>query len=300
MTGHLIHIGFPKTGSNFLRRWFSIHPQLGYVEGGIAGFRTIHDVPRQAAAPRPGLAYRVSSSESLVTPHSSVGEQTVDHERMVAADIEAAQAEACGMLASLFPNAHILLVTRGFRAMILSAYSQMARTGYDGGFEAWCERLHDEASWSEFLWNYDQVVRLYSEAFPGRLLVMPYELLRDDAGAFVRTLEGWLELDHCPPTHHRDNPALSPQALYWYPRLTARVRRLPIGKRLRGKLLRLYLPLVRTDRLRLPIRLLGTIRPFGRVTPDLVTDELVKRFGRRAESLRGNPLYAPYADDYLI
>src|SRR5262249_37217403 len=38
MTGHLIHIGYPKTGSNFLRAWFAQHPQLAYADGGIAGF----------------------------------------------------------------------------------------------------------------------------------------------------------------------------------------------------------------------------------------------------------------------
>ena len=39
------------------------------------------------------------------------------------------QVAACDALGALFPTAHVLLVTRGFRSLILSSYSQYARTG---------------------------------------------------------------------------------------------------------------------------------------------------------------------------
>ena len=46
MTGHLIHIGYAKAGSSFLRSWFAQHPQLAYAEGGIAGFPDVHALVR--------------------------------------------------------------------------------------------------------------------------------------------------------------------------------------------------------------------------------------------------------------
>ena len=78
MTGHLIHIGYPKTGSNFLRRWFAAHPDLAYIEGGIGGFAGVLDIAREGVSPHPDAAYRVTSAEGLATPHANIGVDVVD------------------------------------------------------------------------------------------------------------------------------------------------------------------------------------------------------------------------------
>src|SRR5688572_8511748 len=74
MTGHLIHIGYPKTGSNFLRRWFDAHPQLAYANDGIAGFTNVYEVARSGAALPTDVRYRVTSAEGLATPHPTFGD----------------------------------------------------------------------------------------------------------------------------------------------------------------------------------------------------------------------------------
>src|SRR4051812_10644515 len=114
MTGHLIHIGYAKAGSTFLQRWFAHHPELLYREGGIAGLADIYELSRQSAAPPSGIRYRVSSSEGLATPHAFVGLQHVAHGEVQAHHLREAQEAACAALAALFPNAWILVVTRGF------------------------------------------------------------------------------------------------------------------------------------------------------------------------------------------
>ena len=295
MTGHLIHIGYAKTGSNFLRRWFSDHPQLEFVDGGIAGFRDIYEICRRSAEPTDGILFRVSSSEALATPHPWVGLPAIDYDRIRADHIPAAQAEACATLAALFPNAHVLLVTRGFRSMMVSAYSQYARSGGEEDLFALAEGGEGSDAW-----NYDHVIGLYRSAFGDGLIVLPYELLRDDADAFVRELERRLGLSHCPAPELRLNSALSPEELSWYPRIARLVRKLPLGDRARRRLYRAYVRRTMTGELRPVARLLERVRPTITITSNLVPDDIVERFRGKADSLANDPIYAPYADDYLI
>jgi hypothetical protein len=87
---------------------------------------------------------------------------------------------------------------------------------------------------------------------------------------------------------------LSPVELAWYPVLTRAVRALPFS----GRIERSYLRLAFTNRLAGPISLLQRIHPREAVrgeVPDLA--EGWKRYG---EPFREDPLYAPYAEDYLL
>jgi hypothetical protein len=299
MTAHLIHIGYAKTGSTFLKRWFEAHPQIAFDANGIAGFRDVNDMARQSASPPSGMRLRVTSSEGFATPHAFIGGIGGGYHgyRDGEGRLPDAQAPAADMLAALFPDAHVLLVTRGFRSVVLSGYSQYVRDGGSRDFFA-PDPADPEAR--RYAWNYDYLVRLYRERFGDRLIVLPYELLRDDAEAFVREIERPLGLDHCAPPPHRHNPSLSPVELRWYPRLTRLIRRLPIGDLGRRALLRIYLPLVMRNRLGPLVRLLQATRPAEPVTRALVTDEVVDDFRGRAEVLRDHPLYRRYRDDYLL
>ena len=307
MSGHLIHIGYPKAGSKFLQRWFAEHPQLAFEDGGIAGFRNVYAIIRGGGAPRPGVHYRVTSYEGLVAPQASAGEDFVDYASSRDDDMPASQSKLCAALAELFPNARILIVTRGFRAMILSSYSQYVRSGGDADLDDLvAAALTDHAPGFDALlrlnpWNYDHVIDIYSRAFgPGNVIVVPYELLRDDAGAFTNCIEERLGLTHFPALGGRLNRSLSGAEMYWYPRLARLIRRLPIGTRLRRGALRLHVRAAMADRLRGPIALLGRWKKASAVSSSAVTDELLATFRGNAERLRGNPLYAPYACDYLL
>jgi hypothetical protein len=288
MSGHLLHVGFPKTGSNFLRGWFRDHPQLAYSEGGIAGYHGVYEIAREGVAPRPEVRYRVTSSEEFTAPHRDTGRE---HYRLDdPLDPAVAQENACTLLASLFPNAHVLIVTRGFRSMIFSSFSQYVRTGAGVPFEEFVTHPLIERPW-----DYDRVIGIYRNAFGAdKVLVMPYELLRDDVERFVRTLEERLGLAHCAAPPGRPNTALSPAEMYWYPRLTRLVQRLPIGSRLK----RTFLRGIFRNRLRPAIALLQRVRPGTLVTEDAIPEQLIAAYRARARSLRENPLYAPYAREY--
>jgi hypothetical protein len=291
--GHLIHIGYAKTGSNILRRWMSAHPQLQYAGTGIAGFRDVLQIASHSAAPRGGVLYHVTSYEGLAQPHSYAGAERVDYERVKSTSMTKAQAQACATLAALFPTAHILLVTRGFRSMILSGYSQYVRTG--GQTSLW-EVIED----AKDAWDYDYLIRLYSEAFGDRLIVMPYELLREDLQAFTREVETRLGLEHITITVDRMNPRLSPAELAWYPRLTRLVRHLPVGDTIRSTLYDLHVRAMLANRYSGLVAMLQRVHPIRTITPDILEDEMLNAFVGKAERLRENPLFAPYRSDYLL
>jgi Sulfotransferase family len=285
---HLLHVGFPKTGSNFLRRWFREHPQLAYREGAVAGYRDVYEIVREGVAPRERVLYRVTSSEAFTTPQRDAGKVTLAYDDSV--DPAVAQANVCASLAALFPNAYVLIVTRGFRSIIFSSFSQYVRTGADVPIEEFVTHpLLDRP------WDYDRVIGMYRAAFgEEKVLVMPWELLRDDPGRFVDTLEERLGLTHVAPAPGRLNPSLSPVEMYWYPRLTRVVRRLPIGSRLK----RIYLRGVFGNRFRRAIAMLQRVRPGRPVTADAIPDRILAAYRDKARTLRDDPLYAPYLRDY--
>jgi hypothetical protein len=290
MIGHLLHVGFPKTGSKFLQRWFSEHPQLVYREGQFAGYRDVYAVEHHAVAARDGVRYHVTSSEGFTAPRRDAGREVVAYEDSV--DPSIAQETVCALLASLFPNAHVLIVTRGFRSMILSSFSQYARSGGDVALE----QLIAHAS-IEHPWNYDRVVGMYLKAFGNdKVIVLPYELLRDDVDRFLRAIEERLGLQHFLTPPDRMNASLSPVEMYWYPRLTRAVRRLPIGAYLK----RMYLYGAFRNRFRPAIAMLQRVRPGKPVTSDAIPDHVIAAFGDKARTLCNDPLYAPYAQDYLV
>jgi len=290
--GHLIHIGYPKTGSTFLQHWFMANPQLAYAVGGLAGFRSVGHVVKEGATGRRQVRCRVTSEEGLAMPRSHPWQPP-------ALDLSEAQAEVCAILAETFPDARILLVTRGFRSMILSVYAEWVRRGLDLGIADFCARMAETTGGD--LLDYDHVVSLYRRAFGAdRLLILPYELLRDDPAAFVRELEAWLGLDHFPPQPGRVNPAISSHELYWFPRISRAARAVPAPGGLKRRLRDNFHILAEKLRLRRVLGLIRRLRPDLQVTEAAIPDAFVESCRGKAERLRGLKLFQPYAAEYLL
>ena len=74
----------------------------------------------------------------------------------------------------------------------------------------------------------------------------------------------------------------------------------PIGRRLRQRVEARYLRLAMENRLRPLIGLLQRARPAEPVGPERLSDALVDDWRGRSEPFRDDPLYAPYAADYLL
>lgn len=296
MTRHLLHIGYPKAGSTFLQRWFEGHPQLAYREGGIAGYHDVYQIAREGTAADDGIRYRVTSTEYLSIPTPDAGRLTVDFAGRLATDVAAAQRRVCRTLSELFPDAVVLIVTRGYRSMILSSYSQFVRSGGAADLSE-LVALTRAADLDRIApWKYDRLIALYTSAFgEANVIVMPYELLRDDALRFTGALAARLGIEPHSGAPGRINESLSPAEMYWYPRLA----KLTLALRWR-RLYSLHVRASFTNRLGKPIAILERLRPHARVTDSMIPDELVEQFRGHGELLRANPLFAAYARDYLL
>ena len=279
MTPHLIHVGFPKAGSTFLQQWFQHHPAIAYAEGGLAGVATVYDIAREAAEVEPQWRCRVTSTELLTAPRTTAWREP----------LLTAQVRACKGLQERFPNAQVLLVTRGFRSMILSSYSQHVRTGGTLSLPGLIA-----ASGEHMPWDYDAVISAYRARFgTGNVLILPFELLVEDATAFLGHVAARLGVGIGPVPPAAANPSLSPTELAWYPHIAATVARLPlVGRRIARAAFQ--------NRLGGPIRLLNRLFPLPPVNPALVTDAALERFAGTCECLREDPLFQPYRRDYLL
>ncbi|HEX8116788.1 MAG TPA: hypothetical protein VF521_05910 [Pyrinomonadaceae bacterium] len=303
MSRHLIHVGYPKSGSTFLQAWFGLHPELRYAPGGLGGFHNVYEVARPT---RTEYKYFVTSFEGLSTPHESAGGVRLEFGGLAPSlpdPVKDNQRAVCEVLHGIFPESRVLIVTRGFKAMIASAYSQSVRAGGRLHPEAMCRelaaRLRNEG---QHYYDYDYLVGLYAEAFgEANLVVMPYELLRDDQPRFLSELERRLGLTHAEVSLGRVNESLSPEALYWYPLISRAVSAAAsrLGNERARRVYTWYVGKTLEDRLRPLVRALGWLRPGRRVTADDFPEDVLTYCRGRATRLMRNPLYAPYAAEYL-
>lgn len=303
MTRHLIHIGYPKTGTTFLQRWFERHPELRYVENGVAGFTGVRQM---CVSPDGEFRYYVSSSEGLSAPHSHWGALRggVPGEAPRAPEpFKEKQAEVCSLLRTLYPGSRILLVTRGFRGLVQSAYSEFVRIGGTLAPAAMCADLAATMADDRYhYFDYDYLVSLYVEAFGEEsVIVLPYELLRDDQRRFLEVLEERLGLGHAEIDPGLVHASLSPAELYWYPRISRAVAAAAsrVGPAAARRIYHWYEPRLYRARF---APLIAVLRRAGRekeFSPDDLPDDVVRLCHGKATRLRAEPLYAPYAADYL-
>lgn len=290
MARHLIHIGWPKAGSSFLQEWFARHPELHYVPSGLAGFRNTLEVARLLDE---RYRYYVTSEEQLASPPPSpAGESVVQRQDAV-----------CAFLRDVFPNSRVLIITRGFRSLVRSGHSQLVRMGLTQSIEAFHQSFRGRPATDEHRhYHFDRVIAIYREAFGAEnVIVLPFELLRDDEAKFLATLEDRLGLEHREIRIGRVNESLTPQELYWYPMISRAVSGTAsvLGERARGVIWRRYMSLTLRNRLRPLVRVLARIRPGRGVTEADFPPHYALHCAGNADSLRDDPLYAPYAADYL-
>ncbi len=295
---HLIHIGFAKSGSTWLQQWFASHPGFAWRDFGIGGYGDVYDLVRQSANGG-DLRCRVTSFEAFATPLNWVDDFDCAHgSRLVPKP--GGRRRVCELLAGLFPNARVLLITRGYRSLLLSTYSELVRGGASSSLEAFADGQAALARRGLSPFDFDAVIALYRAAFGAEnLIVLPFELLAVDPAAFTRAIEAAASVAPHPPLPGPARPGLSPSQLYWVPWITRGIARLPIGARLRRKLFNTHVTASRRDRPRRLVRVLE--RTFDRrVTDDAIPEEAVEAFRGSAEELRALPVYAPFAREYLL
>lgn len=202
-------------------------------------------------------------------------------------------------------------MTRGFKGVIKSGYSQYVR---EGGaislptlsLQGLQNRTDEEDDGGGL--DYTFIIKRYQEAFgQENVLVLPFELLRDDEQKFFFQIEQWLGIPHFGGVIPRINESLSPTEMYWYPRISGFVAKVSrkLGKKAFTRINTWYVKKVFNNRFHRIIKLLDRLKPGRAFTDADVLPEVLEilRKGnttRFAAILKDNPLYAPYLKEYLL
>lgn len=294
MSRSLLHIGYTKAGSSYLQGWFAAHPQLVYRHQALHGFQRTPDISTFAHEAPSDPAYFVTSDEDLAFwkgPLEPLGLEMRPY------DVRGHQRRVCALLHDLFPQATVLIVTRGFASVIGSAYAQYARAG--GRLDFPDLRQATQELMLDF-WNYDYLVELYRDAFGSdNVVVLPYELLLRDSDDFLRRLTSRLGLAHLPHPSERVNPALDGRVIARVRRLSGWVLRLlqPLPRDTRRRLYAVYTRALAGERL---VRLLGHRRQAGGGSAAFAPPgEFLARFRGRAARLCAEPAFADFGAEYL-
>lgn len=295
--GHLLHVGYPKTGSKFLQRWFAAHPDIAFSDWGIAGFRDGHALMAAAAGERALPPWHVTSHEALLTPLAEI-EDFGAGGRAVQLPDRSGQRAACATLAGLFPAAHILIVTRGYEALLRSFYAELVVGGAGVSFRDFCDALLVQVEAGTDVFHLDAAIDAYASSFGDeRLLVLPYELLRDRPRDFLGEIETRLAVRPFPMPPERVRPSPPGARIATYRRMTRWVRAIPGPRR---RLARGYVAALRAGRLNGVAAAIERLGGRSEASGEALPPRLIEALAGRAGRLRGNPLYRDYAQDYLM
>ena len=187
----LLHIGYYKTGTTFLQTRIFPEPGFSLVAKSMALWSSFVEVDPFAWSPskaretfEPGIravAERglvpVLSAERLSGNPDSGGYDSV---------------HVAEYLAATFPEARVLIMIREQADMLVSSYKRYVRNGGPGtlrqyGSPPWGPPRPPHFDLSYF--EYHRLIGLYRNLFgPENVLVLPYELLRDQMRTFLKRL----------------------------------------------------------------------------------------------------------------
>jgi sulfotransferase family protein len=221
----LIHIGYHKTGSNWLQHMLFEDPATGYA---WLGHQTKDHPVRRVIHDRP-LEFRVKQVrrelEALARDAQSRGLQpVVSLERLSGHPFSGGHdsRQIADRLHEVLPDGRVLIVIREQRSMILATYKQYVKAGGTGTVSQFLEPATTRSLRARLFdyrhFEYDHLIGHYRSLFGAdNVLVLPFEQLARDGRGFVERIAEFAGrpisadvLDRLPYTT-RSNP--SPSAM---------------------------------------------------------------------------------------
>jgi hypothetical protein len=235
----LVHIGYHKTGTNWLQHEVFSDPATGYAWLGHEARdhpvrRIVNDRPLEYDAD----AIRAELEQLVVDAEGRGLFPVVSLERLSGHPFSGGHdsRQIADRLHVALPNSGVLIVIREQRSMIVATYKQYLKAGGTGSLSQFLEpattrsaraRLFD---WRHF--EYDHLIRHYRSLYGADgVLVLPYEQLGRDGRVFVEQITAFTGkpipedvLDRLPYgiRSNRSPSALSVGALRWVNRVTPR------------------------------------------------------------------------------
>ncbi len=306
----LLHIGFSKAGSSFLQEWFSKHPEINYT------YVTFDSTGKMLNLEKPILTtnYNLNGKVNVFSREGIISFPDLANKGLIESCLKkyqpyqfgdylvkkkALQEHTCNELHNKIPDSKILIITRGFESVIYSLYSQAIKGGFPINFD---EYLNKPKKILLLNYDYNYLINLYVEKFNKKnVIVLPYELLRDNQNNFISIVEKSLNVNHYDIKIGKVNPSLSKEELFWYPVLSNIILSLP-GKRgsiYRSDFYKKYKDYLKENRLKSIAKVLSQLVPSSRKS-DQIPKGYLDEFKGKADILKNYPYYENYLGEYLI
>jgi hypothetical protein len=181
---HLIHIGFPRTGSTYLRYYFSQSPYYVHQMRGVSGFKQSIDIVHYSYSPKPDARYFVVSEEEFSCwsgPNFSLSSFNRSY------DVVRFRKNLVQTLKDFYRHPKILIITRSHEAIIKSLYAQYINYGGRMGFIEFIQSANGDIL--KELLDYKATIHLYEREFGSEnIIVLPYEMMQDNTHQFMEVL----------------------------------------------------------------------------------------------------------------
>jgi hypothetical protein len=302
MSKHLLHTGFAKSGSSFLQKWFDNNPLFCFSPQSFGGFRDdLHMAEELFDREHVNFSYYVTSSEVLGSgfkvPYKC---PLYAFTMMKNANNEQAQINACKFLSEAYPNAKILIVTRGFESIIRSLYSEYIKCGGKLKFKCF---LNDYTPLLTKWLDYDVNLKLYMDAFgESNVIVLPFELLQSNPTQFIKLVEKRLDIPHVDCSLGIENPSLTKIKLYGYScfsRFIISPTANLLSEKNAAKFINFYsFMVIRPDNLSLAISIVNIF--FKRKEYMEFPNGYFENFKGKADLLNAYEYYLGYKNEYFI
>jgi hypothetical protein len=296
MSKKLLHIGYPKAGSTFLQKWFSEHPEIIYVDNTLCGFRNALDICE--------FAYKFSDKEDscFVTSNEALSvwfKLSGIGINITPINIKQHQKKVCKILKQLYPDAKVLIVTRGYEQALNSFYSEYLK---HGGHYQFDEYLALFAPLFNDYFDHNYLINIYENTFDKEnILLLPFELLQENSKKFIYKIETFLGLKQFDWHYQKENVSLSDKELYAYRVLSGVFVKLcsVLPEKIARFLFSWYSIFLLYKKLDIIVNCISKIFGQKKIKRTIPHDILIT-FKKNGSILKNYDIYQPYLSNYLI
>lgn len=196
-----------KAGSTFLQDWFAGQPEVFSLRAETPLCETICQLGleyvRSGAELDEASLAKLSSFQATVADGSRIPVLSEERfsawqggvlEHPKADELASFRLIVCKIVKAIFPEAKILLITRGYEDLLRSSYSQYVSSG---GARSFARFLQEQRSYRLVAMRFDALVEHYGKFFsPTDIKLLPFELLRADRHQFVDEVARFIGMDH--------------------------------------------------------------------------------------------------------
>jgi hypothetical protein len=178
--------------------WFDKHPSFGFSDFQIGGLTDTNSLIQQSKLPdhqQPEIA--VVRDMRFTIPRIE------DIDLNDISKIKLDQKRVCDTLFSFFPTSKVLIITRGYKALISANYSQYIKEG--GTYSV--DDIQKFTFLLKELFDYSFLIETYCEKFgKENVIILPFELLKENSSSFFQNIENSLQI----PNFEYIAPVLNP------------------------------------------------------------------------------------------